>query len=112
KPKLKIVLGTTHSTFTSSGENYLIVDTVTGERKSYKVDNKSVLKLDGKVIAFKDLIAGLNIKMEVSGEDADTQGTIVSLTGDSIVESFKGSIFEIRDTGSKTLTLVYTENGI
>lgn len=112
KPKVTVVLGTTYSTFTSSGENYVIVETVTEGRKSYKIDNKSVLKLDGKTVSYKDLLPGINVKMEILGESASTQGTIATLTGDSLVENYKGSLYEIRDTGTKTLTIVYTENGV
>ena len=112
KPKTKIVLGTTSSTFSSSGENYVIIETVTEGRKSYKLDSKSILKIDGKVVAYADLIAGINVKMEVLGEDANTQGTIVSLTGDSIVADYKGTLSDLKDTGSKTLIITYIEKGI
>lgn len=113
KPEqLTTVTGSIHSLLLFQDGQHIVIENEYGKRDSYKIDAKTVLKIDGSVVSFNSLKEGLKIRAEVTTGVGAEAGIVRTLNSETVVENYDGFISSIRDTGTRGLTIEYVENGI
>lgn len=106
------IKGSISKIFTALGEDHVVIVTHDGKSLNYKLDEKSELKLDGKVILHADLLEGLEVKITIK-EDKDSQNpTIKTLEAENKVEIIDGTIYDLEDATNKSITIEHQENSI
>jgi len=101
--KTRSVNGTITSILKVIDELYITVEDKLGNRTTYIVNEKSIVKLDGSKMDYKELIEGLKITAEVSEDNI-----VVSLNAEGINEEYTGKVKSITTTNPQMLTIEYT----
>lgn len=111
-PEVVTISGTIFSTFSTEEADHVVIETSNGEKENYKLQKDSVLRLDGRAVTHKDLINGLKVRAEVIEGKDNQLGFIKTLNAESKVEKIQGTIYNIRDSYTRSLGIEYVENGV
>lgn len=109
--EIEFIEGSITKTFSALGDDHVVILTSKGESISYKVDENSILKLDGKTIAHSSLVEGLEVKFTVKESTDGTNASIETLEAESKIEKLEGTIYRLKDLDEKSLTIEHKVNG-
>lgn len=109
--EIEFIEGSITKSFSALGYDHVVILTSKGESVSYKVDEKSILKLDGKTVAHSSLVEGQEVKFTVEDNKDGTNARIKTLEAESKIERLDGTIYGLKELDGKSLTIEHKVNG-